>query len=415
MAANGEINLGTAFNPAIFGSGNNGDVAFGFGLASGAFLAGQVTYVASAGVAGDYNGNGIVDAADYTIWRDHLGSTTFTLPNDGGISPGVVDAADYTFWKSRFGQTSGSGAGQSAGVPESSSIVLFACGFLGLGLLIVRRRSVSKALQPVAILMIAVLLANSCYANATKDRFYQFGDDSGETPKTLGQPPSGGSTFDSATINAGGSDFQDLSTAGGGPTYINTQSAPARPGAVVAGDLWGLQFDGIDDHLVRVNGGLGSPAIATTDVSYAGPPAIVYTGITTRLIDGWVKPTNAAAGHRQDIINDTSQFGIFISADNHWGFTEGTATVTTTAPVSFNTWTHVMHRTFTNASAVLYVNGVAVGGSTTAYNTAPAAGSIVFAPTSPRTQISSKVKWTISPSTCRVTTALRRVARITER
>ena len=37
-----------------------------------------------------------------------------------------------------------------------------------------------------------------------------------------------------------------------------------------------------------------------------------------------------------------------------------------------------MHRTFTNASAVLYVNGVAVGGTTVAYNTAPAAGSIVF-------------------------------------
>jgi Domain of unknown function (DUF4082) len=38
---------------------------------------------------GDYNGNGIVDAADYTVWRDHLGqSVSVTLPND--TTPGSV-------------------------------------------------------------------------------------------------------------------------------------------------------------------------------------------------------------------------------------------------------------------------------------------------------------------------------------
>jgi hypothetical protein len=68
LAANGEINLGTAFNPAIFGSGNNGDVAFGFGLASGAFIAGQVTSADSGRYVGiEY------EAADYTTWRDPSG------------------------------------------------------------------------------------------------------------------------------------------------------------------------------------------------------------------------------------------------------------------------------------------------------------------------------------------------------
>ncbi len=94
---------------------------------------GRVVYdVIATGVPGDYNGNGVVDAADYTVWRNKLG-TASSLPNEGtGISPGVVDAADYTFWKSRFGATSGTGAGGSAlagaNVPEPVTYWLFVFG-----------------------------------------------------------------------------------------------------------------------------------------------------------------------------------------------------------------------------------------------------------------------------------------------
>src|SRR5262249_5761235 len=44
-------------------------------------------------VPGDYNGNGIVDAADFTVWRDTLGSTT-DLRADGD-SDGIVNQLDY--------------------------------------------------------------------------------------------------------------------------------------------------------------------------------------------------------------------------------------------------------------------------------------------------------------------------------
>src|SRR5262249_28080483 len=53
--------------------------------------------VALARVPGDYNGNGIVDVADYTLWRDTVGQTGAGLATDGN-GDGVVNQQDYQFW-----------------------------------------------------------------------------------------------------------------------------------------------------------------------------------------------------------------------------------------------------------------------------------------------------------------------------
>lgn len=96
-----------------------------------------VTYVgtAPAGIPGDYNKDGIVNTADYTVWRDHLNQTTaggYTLPNEGA-STGTVDNADYTFWKNNFGaHGSGSGALGSGAVPEPSTLMMGLCGIVGI-------------------------------------------------------------------------------------------------------------------------------------------------------------------------------------------------------------------------------------------------------------------------------------------
>jgi hypothetical protein len=92
-----------------------------------------------AGTIGDYNSDGKVDAADYTVWRDHLGQT-FTLPNRDPANTGVISAADYTSWKSHFGLP-GSGAGASSAVPEPSSVVLSVIASLALAFYSKRRRS----------------------------------------------------------------------------------------------------------------------------------------------------------------------------------------------------------------------------------------------------------------------------------
>jgi CSLREA domain-containing protein len=64
---------------------------------------------------GDYNFDGIVNAADYTVWRNTLGSTN-DLRADGsgetpGVPDGVVDELDYAFWKANFGNVLEQGAG----------------------------------------------------------------------------------------------------------------------------------------------------------------------------------------------------------------------------------------------------------------------------------------------------------------
>jgi hypothetical protein len=88
------------------------------------------TGVLSVAVLGDYNGNGIVDAADYTVWRDTLGSTTdFRADGNGN---GVVDAGDYDVWKMHYGEHAGSGAGANATatVPEPVTLWLLITGIL---------------------------------------------------------------------------------------------------------------------------------------------------------------------------------------------------------------------------------------------------------------------------------------------
>lgn len=82
----------------------------------------------------DFNGNGTVDASDYTVWRDNLnatGATPYTLGDANG--DGDVNADDYQVWKSQFGgQTPAGFAAASANVPEPVGAVSAAMAAMSL-------------------------------------------------------------------------------------------------------------------------------------------------------------------------------------------------------------------------------------------------------------------------------------------
>lgn len=68
---------------------------------------------------GDYNDDGVVNAADYVVWRKNLNQNV-TIPND--MTSGSVSPGDYDVWRTHFGETR-LGAGQPAAVPEPASAV----------------------------------------------------------------------------------------------------------------------------------------------------------------------------------------------------------------------------------------------------------------------------------------------------
>lgn len=80
-------------------------------------------------VAGDFNGDGTVDAADYAVWRDNLGASDETALSGNGNGDGVVDTGDYQLWQTYFGLTAP--AALQAGsptlpVPEPGTAIMLA-------------------------------------------------------------------------------------------------------------------------------------------------------------------------------------------------------------------------------------------------------------------------------------------------
>jgi len=118
VGSGANVGLGAAFNV-----GGSQDLVFKYGAV-----------IPTSNPIGDFNNNGVVDGADYVVWRN--AGPNDTLPNDP--TPGTVNQSDYNTWRSNFGASStvpstqfrglvhyvSSFTGSAAAVPEPSCVLL---------------------------------------------------------------------------------------------------------------------------------------------------------------------------------------------------------------------------------------------------------------------------------------------------
>lgn len=100
-------------------------------------------------LTGDYDGSGVVDEADYTVWKNNFGSTT-ELAADGN-GDGTVDAADYTVWRDNWTAALTGEAAKSLSVPEPSGWPLA----IGSLLTIMRWQARTPSLEAQSVLMLS--------------------------------------------------------------------------------------------------------------------------------------------------------------------------------------------------------------------------------------------------------------------
>jgi hypothetical protein len=260
-----------------------------------------------------------------------------------------------------------SGAGLAAAVPEPTAGLL---AFVGISIAVAvqsrRSRQKQQVIAPVAL----VLFLGATASAASVDRNYTFGDDSAEGAAANATVVS--ATYDSAG-GVGQGNLQDL-TVVGLPTYRSVGGGTGRPGAGAA--TLGIEFNGTSDYL-HTPISMNAPSDMWDNATFfPGPPPPVFPynfeGIFSHGMQLWAKPTTTSA--RQDLVLDTAQHGIYISATNNWGLqfngTSVDSTTTVASTLNPNGWVHLMQVTEPGGSAyggALLVNGVAVAGRPSAY------------------------------------------------
>jgi hypothetical protein len=86
----------------------------------------SVHVIPESGVAGDFNDDGNVDAADYVVWRKNDGGAN-ALANDDDLGT-PIRAEHYNLWRAHFGEIEMPDIAAGGQIPEPGSFVLAAAG-----------------------------------------------------------------------------------------------------------------------------------------------------------------------------------------------------------------------------------------------------------------------------------------------
>jgi hypothetical protein len=119
----------------MFGNGSGNGLTGAAGLATGQrefFFDNLSIDDPNASIAGDYNRDAKVDAADYALWRKTLNQTVAQGSGADGDHDGVITQLDYSIWRQNYASSPASGASRELNpipVPEvgSGGIAALAC------------------------------------------------------------------------------------------------------------------------------------------------------------------------------------------------------------------------------------------------------------------------------------------------
>ncbi|MEX2171741.1 MAG: LamG domain-containing protein [Pirellulales bacterium] len=317
---------------------------------------------ASLGVIGDYNGDGTVNAADYTIWRDTLGSTTDLRANGNatGASATLIDQADYVTWQANFG-ASGAGSGTSA-IPEPSTLAMLA---IAVPLWIRSRRliPVGKRALALAGLMLGWSISTVAVAGPYSDAV------AGDNPLVYYRLDETSGAFIAENDGTGGfalDGFYNQFTEVSGPRSIG--GAGPRPGDIAGGYL----IDGFEADNRAPHWGPAPSDYTRIQVDDTDALDITTTGLT---LEAWVnRDAQTDAGGNEGIITKYANFtgtlaqrsynlyydptpGVIGFALSTNGANQTAFTLQTTTNIPLGEWVHVAATYVPGASLTIYFNG----------------------------------------------------------